>query len=135
MDPASAALAILPICFGVLKGLGVVWEKLKILRRHRSEIYQILRKLRAHTIVFKGEVNQLVLSALGQEIGLPLTKDEGSIENKNDGWEARLRDFLGVDDYDAYLETARYASIQVSGLERKLAPFTAERSRVSRVRY
>ncbi|KAI0602748.1 hypothetical protein F4775DRAFT_535501 [Biscogniauxia sp. FL1348] len=56
---AEIALAIVPICFGAIKGISIAKKKLKILRHHDSEIKRLRKKFTAQVDIFLDECQLL----------------------------------------------------------------------------
>ncbi|KAI1641468.1 hypothetical protein F4809DRAFT_586804 [Biscogniauxia mediterranea] len=56
---AELALAIVPLCFGAIKGIGIAKKKLKILRHHDSEIKRLRKKFTTQVDIFLDECELL----------------------------------------------------------------------------
>lgn len=64
---AELALAIIPLCLGAIKGIGIVRKKLKVLRHHDSEMKRLRKKFNAQTDIFLDEWQLLLQEVLDPE--------------------------------------------------------------------
>ncbi|KAF3012668.1 hypothetical protein E8E14_011420 [Neopestalotiopsis sp. 37M] len=116
---AELALAILPLCFGAVKGIVIAKKKLKILRHHHKEIKRLRKRFNSQTDIFLDECQLLFQEFLSPQEAEALVEDE-----KHSGWTspelgAQVRGYLGRR-YGAFCEAVGDIAEAINSLSEAL---------------